>query len=780
MVIFSLFTLHFSLFIFSACQNPLSVPKTENIPAGKGSFSITVNVARTILPTLDESKFVRYTLDFKPSSGSMVREERNPADLVDPVYLEPGTYSLVVTAYFDTGKTKLAARGSLDNVMISEGQSVAGTVTLKAIIDSGTGTFIYTVIFPDVETAKMNITSLKAGSQGQDHSLSSGSTETLNLNSGYYNVVFTLKKNNDDTLIWRELLHIYAGLESSFGMEFYDTDFYLTKYTVTFVFDNGDEDGKDSVIHGDKASRPPNPTKDNYTFGGWYSDEDLTTVYDFDTLVYNDFTLYAVWNPLHTVTFNGNENTSGTVPAAIQQTTFGSSITLPGNTGNLAKTGYAFGGWSTSAGGTALTGTTYTPTANIELYAVWNGNAYTVIYDANNGDGTMANSAFTYSIPQNLRANAFTRNGYTFAGWATTSTGTVAYTDGQSVSNLTNIAGATVTLYAIWKTNTYNINYQDVGNGPFTGIHTNPPTTHTYGTTTNLTTPTKTGFIFSGWFTAPNGSGTALTTLAATGYTADITLYVGWTSGNATAGLSYTLNADGTAYVVRGRTLDGAINIPALYRGLPVTTIDAYGFQNLSITSVTIPNSVTSINGSAFSNCTELTSITIPSSVTSINSAFTGCTGLTSITVDTENTVFRSETNCIIRTAYNELVVGCRNSTIPGNVTIIGYSAFSDLSVLTSITIPISVSEIVEYAFYGTGLSSITIPNSVNRIGVKAFGNCDDLKTVIFVGRTLTDSSFIISDNSFPGVEGDGSLKNVFSGNGTYTRAANGIWTKSP
>ena len=62
-----------------------------------------------------------------------------------------------------------------------------------------------------------------------------------------------------------------------------------------------------------------------------------------------------------------------------------------------------------------------------------------------------------------LMANGFTRSGYSFAGWATTNTGAKAYDDGQSVTNLTDADGATVTLYAVWTANTYTVTYD--GNG---------------------------------------------------------------------------------------------------------------------------------------------------------------------------------------------------------------------------------------------------------------------------------------------------------------------------
>ncbi len=81
---------------------------------------------------------------------------------------------------------------------------------------------------------------------------------------------------------------------------------------------------------------------------------------------------------------------------------------------------------------------------------------YTVAFNANGGTGTMASMPFMYNVAQNLTANAFTNGGLHFLGWATSANGPEVYTDGQSVSNLTQTAGATVTLYAKW-TNTVTL-----------------------------------------------------------------------------------------------------------------------------------------------------------------------------------------------------------------------------------------------------------------------------------------------------------------------------------
>ena len=198
-----------------------------------------------------------------------------------------------------------------------------------------------------------------------------------------------------------------------------------------------------------------------------------------------------------------------------------------------------------------------------------------------------------------------------------------------------------------------------------------------------------------------------------------------------------------------------------------VTTIGAWTFCNCKLTSVTIPNSVTTIGGYAFYRCNKLTSVTlssnltsigesafygcssltsanIPASVTSIgNSAFGSCSALETITVESGNTVYDGRDNCnaIIETKTNTLVQGCKNSTIPASVQIIGAGAFAGCRFTATITIPSTVTTIGSSAFNSASLTSITIPASVTSIGKSAFGWCNSLETItVESGNTVYDS----------------------------------------
>ena len=141
---------------------------------------------------------------------------------------------------------------------------------------------------------------------------------------------------------------------------------------------------------------------------------------------------------------------------------------------------------------------------------------------------------------------------------------------------------------------------------------------------------------------------------------------------------------DNTAVIVTNYKYNGAaadVTIPSRYQGKPVTTIGHAAFFNSAVTSVTIPDSVTSISDGAFINCPKLTNISIPNSVTYIGfSAFSSCTSLKSITLPSS-----------LSSISGALFLGCSQLTtihIPVSVTSIGNNAFADCPSLMTVTYP--------------------------------------------------------------------------------------------
>lgn len=144
-------------------------------------------------------------------------------------------------------------------------------------------------------------------------------------------------------------------------------------YNVTFVTNGGTS--IEALFTG-YISEEPETTKNDFSFGGWYLDSDLSegNKVTFPYTVPNDITLYAKWKAAQcTVTYMSNDATGGTVPESVTVDK-GSTYTVLGNTGNLEKSGFAFTKWNTKADGEGQgysAGNTLTVTGDITLYAQW-------------------------------------------------------------------------------------------------------------------------------------------------------------------------------------------------------------------------------------------------------------------------------------------------------------------------------------------------------------------------------------------------------------------------
>jgi uncharacterized protein (TIGR02145 family)/uncharacterized repeat protein (TIGR02543 family) len=236
------------------------------------------------------------------------------------------------------------------------------------------------------------------------------------------------------------------------------------------------------------------------------------------------------------VTYDGNGHTDGLIPTDANKYQAGMVVTIRGNTGNLAKTGYGFSGWNTQADGK---GTGYSPgdtfiinSKSVVLYAKWVINQYSIIYKGNsNTSGTPpVKASYDYNSTATISDKAtLTRTGYTFIGWNTNEEGTE--TD-YAASQTFKMGASNITLYAKWTTKptstiTYNGNGYTGGNVPLdSNKYISGATITVLGNTGDLI---KTGSIFKGWNTKGDGSGTDY--LAGSTFSigdSNVTLYAKW------------------------------------------------------------------------------------------------------------------------------------------------------------------------------------------------------------------------------------------------------------
>ena len=204
-----------------------------------------------------------------------------------------------------------------------------------------------------------------------------------------------------------------------------------------------------------------------------------------------------------TIKYNANGG-KGTMKETSVNT--GSSVRLKAN--SFTRSGYTFKGWAVSKKGKVRYKNKASVKAgkSLDLYAVWKENQYTVKYYANGGTGKMKSSLAAYGKALRLRSCAFTRKGYQFHSWATSPGGDAAYKNGQTVKNLTAKQGGVVRLYARWTPNTYAVRFEaNGGKGSMEHASLTYDLEHRLPENSYI----RSGYIFQGWNTRADGSGTS-------------------------------------------------------------------------------------------------------------------------------------------------------------------------------------------------------------------------------------------------------------------------------
>ena len=589
--------------------------------------------------------------------------------------------------------------------------------------------------------------------------------------------------------------------------------FVTAKYTINFVTNGGSEVDSITQYYNSLVTPPTSPTKEGYTFVGWFTDnESFNNEYTFTTMPLNGLTLYAKFIPnQYTITF---ETDGGSVINSITQD-YQSNVSAPINP---TKEGYTFEGWFTD-NGTFNSEYVFTtmPLGGITLYAKFVPSQFTITFVSTGSAVEPITQEYNSVVtaPENP-----TREGYEFEGW-------YIYDGFFTIKyEFTTMPLGGIVLYSKFTPNQYTITFESNG-----GSAVEPITQYYAYDVTAPENPTRENYEFLGWFTDNETfkNKFEFDFMPLNG----ITLYAKWQS------IFIVSETKLTGLTSFGKTLTN-INVPQ-----GITEIgDSVFYYSLSLKTVTLPEGIVKIGASSFSRCTSLTNINIPSSVETIgNSAFYNCLSLTNVTisqglkkigdsafykciklasvvlpdtletiedfafmycsslssltipknlnqlgleifgycsklssivVDENNAKYDSRDNCnaIIESSSNTLVYGCKSTVIPNTVTDIRYYAFSGSAELTNIIIPESVKTIGDYAFYNcASLTNIIIPESVTALGDAVFNGCSSLedviisKAVISIGYALFGNCENLKEIIFKGTQEEWEVLNVGEGN---------------
>ncbi|GAA3879151.1 alpha-L-rhamnosidase [Leifsonia kafniensis] len=275
--------------------------------------------------------------------------------------------------------------------------------------------------------------------------------------------------------------------------------------TVSFDSQGGSAVAPIVTTSGTAIAAPVAPKRTGYTFAGWHTTATGSSAWAFTSPVTVDVTLYAHWTvQKRTVTFNAQ---GGSTVAAVS-TNYNTVIKAPKSP---TRTGYTFAGWHTTATGSSAWAFTSPVTVDVTLYAHWTVQKRTVTFNAQGGSKVAAVST-NYNTAIKAPKSP-TRTGYTFKGWYTKATG-------GSKWNFTAKVTSNATAYAHWTVQKRTVTFNAQGGSKVAAVSTN------YNTVIKAPkSPTRSGYVFKGWYTKVTG-GTAWKFTAKV--TTNATAYAHW------------------------------------------------------------------------------------------------------------------------------------------------------------------------------------------------------------------------------------------------------------
>lgn len=336
----------------------------------------------------------------------------------------------------------------------------------------------------------------------KDVSLSAPTREGYTFKGWYTDSSCEVKlKNNKILKSTTQPVTVYAKWEENRYALKYDKN--GGKYEISKEAQNKSYGYTDSVtlLNGKGAERA------NYALTGWNTKKDRSgTHYDLGAACSGlaqkgTVILYAEWTPLpdktHRITYHNLEGAENRNPDSYS---FEKDVKLA----NPVRTGYTFNGWYTDAAyeSKKVASVSRKETKDMELYAKWTENQYTIKYDGNKGSCPkgvkMVPVQTSYTHAVTLTDNAFIRKGYEFTGWNTKKDGTgVPYEDKDSVTGLSDKNKGTVTLYAQWQAVSYKVTYENMGEAADNSMN---PDSYTVEKDVTLKTPEWYGYTFKGWY----------------------------------------------------------------------------------------------------------------------------------------------------------------------------------------------------------------------------------------------------------------------------------------